>query len=74
MVTSLSTLCNGCLVSGTNGSSDLSIKIWDPNDGILKRNLTGHTGSFRPLTRLFNGDSVCGSLDKEIKIWNTCSN
>ena len=39
-VYTLATLPNGNLVSG---SSDFTIKIWDPNDGILAYTFTGNS-------------------------------
>jgi len=63
----LITLPNGDLVSG---SWDNTIKIWNPNDGTLKRTLNGHTSEVRALTTLPNGDLVSGSMDKTIKIWS----
>jgi WD40 repeat protein len=46
------------------------IKIWNPNDGTLKRTINGHTGSVITLTTLPNGDIVSGSGDRTIKIWS----
>jgi WD40 repeat protein len=70
LVSALTILQNGDLVSG---SDDSTIKIWNPNDGTLKRTLNGHTGWVRSLTTLPNGDLVSGSDDCRIKIWNTGS-
>jgi WD40 repeat protein len=52
------------------GSQDFSIKIWNPNEGTLKRTLNGHTSNVHALTLLKSGDLVSGSLDRTIKIWN----
>ena len=50
---------------------DNTIKIWNPNDGTLKRTLTGHTnGHVYSLVVLPNGDLASGSADNTIKIWN----
>ena len=46
------------------------IKIWNQNDGILKRTWNYHTGSVSALKTLPNGDLVIGSDDMKIKIWN----
>jgi WD40 repeat protein len=66
-VYAITTLPNGDLISG---SSDKTIKIWNPNDGKLKRTINGHTHYVRALTTLPNGDLVSGSDDMTIKIWN----
>jgi WD40 repeat protein len=66
-VGSLTILPNGDLASG---SMDKTIKIWDSNMGLLKRNLTGHTGTVFSVIVLPNGDLASGSSDKTIKIWN----
>jgi WD40 repeat protein len=63
-------LQNGDLASG---SSDYTIKIWNPIDGTLKRTLNGHTNVVYALTVLQNGDLASGSWDKTIKIWSTKS-
>ena len=61
---SLAILKNGDLVSGYY---DNTIKIWNVNDGSLKKILLGHTNFVESLTTLPNGDLVSGSWDKRIK-------
>jgi WD40 repeat protein len=63
----LTALPNGDLVTGL---TDMTIKIWNPNDGTLKRTLNGHTGRVYSLTTLSNGDLVSGSFGQSIQIWN----
>ena len=64
---SLTTLSNGDLVS----SSYQEIKIWNPEDGTLKRTLTGLSYEVGILATLLNGDLASGSSDGVIKVWNT---
>ena len=66
VVQALTVLQNGNLVSG---SSDNTIKIWNPTTGALIQTLTGHTDWIWALTVLQNGNLVSGSLDNTIKIW-----
>jgi WD40 repeat protein len=63
----LASLKTGDLASG---SSDGSIKIWNKNDGTLKRTPVGHNSYVFVLTTLLNDDLASGSNDKTIKIWN----
>jgi WD40 repeat protein len=63
-------LQNGDLASG---SDDLTIKIWNPNNGTLKRTLNGHNLHVNALTVLQNGDLASGSWYNTIKIWSTKS-
>jgi WD40 repeat protein len=49
---------------------DRTIKIWNPQDGTLKKTLTGHTDAVWTLTTLLNGNLASGSFDKTIRIWN----
>ena len=63
-ICSLAKLKNGDLVSGYY---DNTIKIWNVNDGSLKKILLGHTNFVESLTTLPNGDLVSGSWDKRIK-------
>ncbi len=44
------------------------IKIWNQNDGILKRTWNYHTGSVTALKTLPNSDIVIGSDDMKIKM------
>ncbi len=66
----LTVLQNGDLASS---SADATIKIWNPNNGTLKRTLNGHNSSVWSLTVLQNGDLASGSSDYTIKIWSTKS-
>ena len=59
---------NGDLVSG---SEDSTIKIWNVDNGTVKRTLTGHIEWVKKLVMLENGDLVSCSDDTTIKIWNT---
>ena len=52
------------------GSYDQTIKIWDIENGTVKKTLTGHTNCINRLILLENNDLVSGSTDKTIKIWN----
>ena len=58
---------NGDLVSG---SLDTTIKIWNIEDGTVRRTLSGHTEKVLALQVLDNGDLVSGSSDGTIKIWD----
>ena len=60
---SLAILKNEDLVS----SFDNTIKIWNVNDGSLKKTLLGHIDFVESLSTLSNGDLVS---NKTIKIWN----
>ena len=53
-----------------SGSDDKTIKIWNVEDGTVKRTLTGHTHYVNALKGLDNGDLVSGSEDGTIKIWD----
>jgi WD40 repeat protein len=46
------------------------IKIWNPNNGKLKRSLNDHTDKVTSLKILPNGDLMSASSDETIKIWN----
>ncbi|KAK8808496.1 hypothetical protein WA158_008397 [Blastocystis sp. Blastoise] len=52
-----------------SASDDGSIKIWDPVNGQLKRELTGHKDRVRALT-FWKGYLVSGGVDKTIKLWD----
>ena len=48
----------------------MTIKIWNPLDGSLKRTIKGHTGSVYALVSNYNGNIISGSADRTIKIWS----
>ena len=64
-ISALVLLKNGSIASG---SFDTTIKIWNIEDGALKRTLTGHKSGINNLILLKNGDLVDGSYDLQIKI------
>ena len=65
---SLAALPDGNLVSG---SADDVLRIWDTTTGVLKLNLTGHTGNIYSVITLKNTTYIAsGSGDKTIRIWN----
>ncbi len=54
-----------------SGSSDNTIKLWNPITGVLLRTMTGYTSSvysvsFNPNTNVL----ASGSWDNRIKLWN----
>ena len=66
-VYSIIQLNNGMIASG---SSDKTIRIWDPNqDYKCIKTLTGHTSYVISITQLNNGMIASGSGDKTIRIW-----
>jgi len=62
-------LPSGLLCSGS-GNPDYSIKIWDPERGLLVRTIPGHRSTICYLTVLNDGSLVSGSRDNTIRIWN----
>lgn len=50
-------------------SSDGTVKIWDPKNGILLRNFA-HSSPVYSINLLKNGYLVAGLLDNTIEIWN----
>lgn len=64
---SLAVLTNGSLASG---SVDLTIKIWNLNDGSLINTLVGHTSFVVSLAVLKNGNLASGDANGVIKVWN----
>lgn len=60
-------LSDGSLASG---SSDKTIKIWNPITGQLLQTLEAHNESILSLEQLTNGSLVSGSKDNTLKIWN----
>jgi WD40 repeat protein len=66
-VRALVELPNGDLASG---SDDGTIKIWDINEGTVKKTLTGHLNSISSLLVLPNDILASSSVDFSIKLWN----
>ena len=66
IVSTLATLPNGNLASGSN---DNTVKIWNPSTGLLVYTLTGHTSGVITLATLSNGNLASGSYDNTVKIW-----
>lgn len=64
----MTVLKNGYLASA---DAEGVIKIWDTDNGVLIRTLTGHTGAVNSLAVLQNGYLASGSSDNSIKIWDT---
>lgn len=60
-------LKNGMIVSG---SSDTSIRIWDPKSGKCVRVLEGHTHTVLCIIELESGYLASGSVDQTAIIWN----
>jgi WD40 repeat protein len=54
-----------------SASGDMTIKIWDPQSGILKMTLIGHSNYVRSFALLSDDSLASGSKDGTIKIWNT---
>ena len=53
-----------------SGSCDNVIRIWDPGDGALTRELRGHKGWVNALATLEDGSVVSGSSDNTVRIWD----
>ncbi len=66
VVNTLVTLPNGNLASGSN---DMTVKIWNTNNGSLLYSFAGHTNYVYRLAILPNGNLASGSYDKTVKIW-----
>ena len=63
----------GCSINFSIGSSDKSIKIWNPESGTLISTLKGCNSDVRCLLTLVLNEKVAlisGSKDKLIKFWN----
>ncbi|KAF9517895.1 hypothetical protein BS47DRAFT_1325747 [Hydnum rufescens UP504] len=57
-----------CLASG---SSDYTLRLWDPKTGISIKTLKGHSGSVRTIA--FSLDGLClasGSNDYSLRLWD----
>jgi WD40 repeat protein/tetrahydromethanopterin S-methyltransferase subunit G len=66
-ITCLAVLPNDQVVSG---SSDKTLKVWDPVTGRCLATLTGHTRWVKCLAVLPNGQVVSGSSDNTLKVWD----
>src|SRR5262249_17330572 len=64
-VSCMTTLLDGCIVSGHNNE----IRIWDPNSGELLQELKGHKSKVTCLFPLPDGSLASGSEDGTIRIW-----
>ncbi|KXN73562.1 WD40 repeat-like protein [Conidiobolus coronatus NRRL 28638] len=56
-----------------SGSSDKTIKIWDPRTLQWNATLEGHTDNINSLIPLRNGRIISASSDKTIKIWDVAA-
>jgi WD40 repeat protein len=53
-----------------SGSCDNLIRLWEPGDGALTRELHGHKGWINALATLEDGSLVSGSSDNTVRIWD----
>jgi len=53
-----------------SGSCDNLIRLWEPGDGALTRELRGHKGWINALATLEDGSLVSGSSDNTVRIWD----
>jgi WD40 repeat protein len=65
---SLSVLNNGDLASI---ASEGSIKIWNPNDGKLKRTLKGSNFEYNVIAAFGNDSLIAGTNENFIQLWNS---
>jgi platelet-activating factor acetylhydrolase IB subunit alpha len=56
-----------------SSSSDLSIKLWDLNQGFCVKTLIGHQSLILCIKLLVNDILVSGSFDKTIKVNDFCN-
>ena len=66
-VLALAALLDGRIASG---SCDNLIRLWEPRDGALTRELRGHKGWINALAKLEDGSLVSGSSDNTVRIWD----
>jgi WD40 repeat protein len=52
-------------------ASNRDILIWNTQNGILIRNLTGHSDFIYHIIKLQNGFFLSASADKSIRVWNS---
>jgi len=53
-----------------SGSGDMTIKVWNGEDGTLLRTLVGHTHAVLALTVGPDGNLCSGSYDRSIRVWS----
>jgi WD40 repeat protein len=53
-----------------SGSTNWQIQVWNVQEGVELRQLTGHSGQVNWLELLQNGHLASASSDKTIRIWN----
>jgi len=66
-VNALVLLSDGSLASG---SSDNTVRIWNPCSGTLLRTLIGHTKGVTALALLSDGSLASASSDGTVRVWN----
>ncbi|MFK4448987.1 WD40 repeat protein [Caballeronia udeis] len=69
-VSALAVLADGRLASG---SSDRTIRLWNPAKGVSEATLEGHTGSVSAVAVLADTRLASGSSDGTIRLWNPAS-
>jgi hypothetical protein len=70
LIYALAVLRDGRLASG---SSDNTIKLWNPAGRACEVTLEGHTGSVCALAVLADGRLTSVSYDRTIRVWNSAS-
>ena len=53
-----------------SGSSDSSLRVWDPSTGQCLQSLKGHYGSVRCVAVLKDGRVISGSDDSSLRVWD----
>ena len=55
-----------------SGSSDRTVKLWDPATGAVRRTLEGHSDSIMAVAFSPDGRLVAsGSRDKTVRLWDS---